>query len=38
MLVAVDGQAAGVVAAADTVRPNAARAIAELQASWASSR
>ncbi len=32
MLVAVDGQAAGVVAAADTVRPNAARAIRELKA------
>ena len=32
MLVAVDGQAAGIVAAADTVRPNAARAIAELKA------
>jgi Cu2+-exporting ATPase len=32
MLVAVDGQAAGVVAAADTVRPNAAQAISELKA------
>jgi Cu2+-exporting ATPase len=32
MLVAVDGQAAGVVAAADTVRPNAAQAIRELKA------
>jgi Cu2+-exporting ATPase len=32
MLVAVDGQAKGVVAAADTVRPSAARAIAELKA------
>jgi Cu2+-exporting ATPase len=32
MLVAVDGRAAGVVAAADTVRPNAAQAISELKA------
>jgi P-type Cu2+ transporter len=32
VLVAVDGQPAGVIAAADTVRPNAARAIAELKA------
>jgi P-type Cu2+ transporter len=32
ILVAVDGQAAGVIAAADTVRPNAALAIAELKA------
>jgi Cu2+-exporting ATPase len=32
MLVAVDGQAMGVVAAADTVRPSAATAIAELKA------
>ena len=32
MLVAVDGQAKGVVAAADTVKPTAARAIAELKA------
>jgi Cu2+-exporting ATPase len=32
MLVAVDGQIVGVVAAADTVRPTAARAIAELKA------
>jgi Cu2+-exporting ATPase len=32
MLVAVDGRAAGVVAAADTVRPGAARAIRELRA------
>jgi P-type Cu2+ transporter len=32
MLVAVDQQAVGVVAAADTVRPTAARAIAELKA------
>jgi Cu2+-exporting ATPase len=32
MLVAVDGRAAGVVAAADTVRPGAAAAIAELKA------
>ena len=32
VLVAVDGRAAGVLAAADTVRPNAARAIAELRA------
>jgi len=32
MLVAVDGRAVGVVAAADTVRPNAARAVAELKA------
>jgi Cu2+-exporting ATPase len=31
MLVAVDGQAAGVIAAADTIRPSAARAIAELR-------
>ena len=31
MLVAVDGQAAGVIAAADIVRPNAAQAIAELK-------
>jgi len=31
MLVAVNGQAAGVIAAADTVRPSAARAIAELR-------
>ncbi len=32
MLVAVDGRAVGVVAAADTVRPNAARAVTELRA------
>ena len=32
MLVAVDGRAVGVVAAADTVRPNAARTVAELKA------
>ncbi|HEY0582613.1 MAG TPA: HAD-IC family P-type ATPase, partial [Chloroflexota bacterium] len=32
ILVAVDGRAAGVIAAADTVRPNAARAIADLKA------
>ena len=32
MLVAVDGRAQGVVAAADTVRPSAARAVAELKA------
>jgi Cu2+-exporting ATPase len=32
ILVAVDGHAAGVIAAADTVRPNAARAIADLKA------
>ena len=32
MLVAVDGQAKGVVAAADTIKPTAARAIAELKA------
>jgi P-type Cu2+ transporter len=32
ILVAVDGQAAGVVAAADTVRPNAAQAVRELKA------
>lgn len=31
VLVAVDGQAAGVIAAADTVRPNAAQAIRELR-------
>jgi Cu2+-exporting ATPase len=31
MLVAVDGRPAGVIAAADTVRPSAARAIAELR-------
>jgi P-type Cu2+ transporter len=31
MLVAADGNAAGVIAAADTVRPSAARAIAELR-------
>jgi Cu2+-exporting ATPase len=31
MLVAVDGTAAGVIAAADSVRPNAARAIADLK-------
>jgi P-type Cu2+ transporter len=31
MLVAIDGQAAGVIAAADTIRPSAARAIAELR-------
>jgi Cu2+-exporting ATPase len=31
MLVAIDARIAGVVAAADTVRPNAARAIAELK-------
>jgi Cu2+-exporting ATPase len=31
MLVAVDGEPAGVIAAADTVRPSAARAIAELR-------
>jgi Cu2+-exporting ATPase len=31
MLAAVDGQAAGAVAAADTIRPTAARAIAELR-------
>ncbi|HYY88438.1 MAG TPA: heavy metal translocating P-type ATPase, partial [Chloroflexota bacterium] len=31
VVVAVDGRAAGVIAAADTVRPNAARAIAELK-------
>jgi len=31
MLVAVDGEAVGVIAAADTVRPSAARAIAELR-------
>lgn len=32
MLVAVDGRAAGVVAASDTIRPTAAQAIAELKA------
>ena len=32
VLVAVNGHAAGVLAAADTIRPNAARAIAELKA------
>jgi P-type Cu2+ transporter len=32
VLVAIDGRAAGLLAAADTVRPNAARAIAELKA------
>jgi Cu2+-exporting ATPase len=32
VLVAVDGRAAGVLAAADTVRPSAARAIADLKA------
>src|SRR5207249_6121126 len=32
MLVAMDGQPAGIVAAADTVRPTAARAIADLKA------
>jgi Cu2+-exporting ATPase len=31
MLVAMDGQAAGVIAAADTVRPSAAQAISELR-------
>ena len=31
MLVAVDGRAAGIVAAADTIRPSAAHAIAELR-------
>jgi Cu2+-exporting ATPase len=31
MLAAVDGRAAGIVAAADTIRPTAARAIAELR-------
>jgi Cu2+-exporting ATPase len=32
VLVGVDGRAAGVIGAADTVRPNAARAVAELKA------
>jgi Cu2+-exporting ATPase len=32
ILVAVDGRAAGVIAAADVVRPNAARAVADLKA------
>jgi Cu2+-exporting ATPase len=32
MLVAVDGRAAGAIAAADTVRPSAAQAVAELRA------
>jgi Cu2+-exporting ATPase len=32
MILALDGGAAGVIAAADTVRPNAARAVAELAA------
>lgn len=32
MLLAVDGQLAGLIAAADTVRPTAARAVAELKA------
>jgi P-type Cu2+ transporter len=31
ILVAIDGQAAGAIAAADVVRPNAARAVAELK-------
>ena len=38
MLVAVDGQAAGVVAAADTIRPTAAQAHRGAARSWASSR